>query len=124
MAYSGGQKPIVHLEADLQQTVNWANTQKLRWAFTLGNAASKFTPFFNDLKDLKHLNWKHIANTNFSDPEVKEHKWSEFLLHRGFSWQLVRRIGVYSNKVKGKVEKAIQSATHKPPVVVVKDWYY
>ena len=37
LAYSGGQGPIIHMEADLRQTVEWAEAQSLRWAFTLGN---------------------------------------------------------------------------------------
>ena len=33
--YRGGQDPIIHLEADLRQTVEWAKLKNLRWAFTL-----------------------------------------------------------------------------------------
>ena len=33
--YRGGQEPIVHLEADLRQTVIWANANSVRWAFSL-----------------------------------------------------------------------------------------
>jgi len=42
LAYRSGQGPIIHLESDLRQTVEWADTQGLRWAFTLGNAGSRF----------------------------------------------------------------------------------
>ena len=42
LAYTGGQEPIVHLEADLHQTVAWAEQNRLRWAFTLSNAGSYY----------------------------------------------------------------------------------
>lgn len=31
LAYRGGQSPILHLEADLKQSVAWANQQRLRY---------------------------------------------------------------------------------------------
>ncbi len=40
LTYRGGQKPIVHLEANLLDVVDWARTQGHRWAFTLSNASS------------------------------------------------------------------------------------
>lgn len=38
LSYEGGQEPIVHLEADLAETVAWAEANDKRWAFTLSNA--------------------------------------------------------------------------------------
>lgn len=38
LAYRGGQEPIVHLEADFLKTVEWAEDNGKRWAFTLSNA--------------------------------------------------------------------------------------
>ena len=40
LTYRGGQAPIVHLEADLRQTVAWAGANRRRWAFTTSNAGS------------------------------------------------------------------------------------
>lgn len=40
LAYKGGQGPIVHLVADLQAAVAWADANARRWAFTLSNAGS------------------------------------------------------------------------------------
>lgn len=37
LAYSGGQEPIVHLQADFYTCVNWAEQHRRRWAFTLSN---------------------------------------------------------------------------------------
>ena len=42
LSYHGGQEPIVHLEADLRQTVAWAEENNQRWAFTLSNAGANY----------------------------------------------------------------------------------
>ena len=42
LSYSGGQEPIIHLEADLRETVQWAESNHLCWAFTLSNAGSSY----------------------------------------------------------------------------------
>ena len=41
LCYRGGQGPIVHLEADLNATVAWAESHARRWAFTLSNAGAR-----------------------------------------------------------------------------------
>ncbi|EGU38810.1 hypothetical protein VII00023_15051, partial [Vibrio ichthyoenteri ATCC 700023] len=48
LAYKGGQGPIIHLQADLNATVQWAQRQGHRWAFTLSNAGSYY---FEDRSD-------------------------------------------------------------------------
>ena len=42
LSYRGGQDPILHLEADLRQTVTWAQAHDQRWAFTLSNAGAYY----------------------------------------------------------------------------------
>lgn len=64
LAYRGGQRPIVHLEADLHQAVQWADAQGRRWAFTLANAAARYVEFRNHLTQLDQLNWQAIAATH------------------------------------------------------------
>ena len=48
LAYHGGQRPIIHLEADLRQSVAWAEQNGRRWAFTLSNAGAHY---FEDRSD-------------------------------------------------------------------------
>lgn len=52
LVYRGGQGPIVHLEGDLHDTVDWAEQQERQWAFTLSNAGSSY---FEDRCDLVQL---------------------------------------------------------------------
>ena len=57
LAYRGGQEPIVHLEADLRQTVAWANAHGRRWVFTSSNAGSSYFEDYSDLAHLDKINW-------------------------------------------------------------------
>ena len=54
LAYRGGQGPIVHLEADLRDSVAWADQNRSRWAFTLSAIALSvlgFNLFGDGLRD-------------------------------------------------------------------------
>jgi hypothetical protein len=55
---------------------------------------------------------------------VKEGKQAEFLVHGGFPWSLISRIGVYSVGIAQKADAALSAAAHRPAVEVRPDWYY
>jgi hypothetical protein len=124
LVYKDGQGPVVHLEADLHEVVEWADGVNRRWAFSLSNAGAFYTTFCSDLSDLDSLEWEAIAATDFRDPAVKEAKQAEFLVHNDFPWALVRRIGVHSLAIKTAVDAAMAGAVHQPPVEVIPGWYY
>lgn len=124
LAYRGGQGPIVHLEADLHEAVEWAQANRRRWAFTPANAGAFYTPFYADVGALDRLNWPAIAERDFRSADVKEAKQSEFLMHEHFPWTLVRRIGVVTNAMAQNVHAAIQAAAHRPPIEIQPTWYY
>jgi|SRR5579864_284430 len=49
LTYKEGQRPIVHLEADIHEVVSWAESQNRRWAFTDRNAGCGYFQSFSDL---------------------------------------------------------------------------
>lgn len=124
LSYRGGQGPIVHMEADLKEVVEWAKREDRRWAFSLSNAGSYYVEIRNDLAQINEVNWAAVAETDFRSSDVKEGKQAEFLVHRTFPWELVRRIGVCSADIKAQAEIALEDATHKPPVEIIRHWYY
>ena len=124
LTYRGGQGPIVHLEADLCEAIDWCEAQERRWAFSLSNAGAYYTEFRNRVEDLGEIDWSAVQNTDFRSPEVKEGKQAEFLVHERFPWSLVRRMGAGSESVKQQVSAAIDGAEHCPAVVVRPDWYF
>ena len=120
--YRGGQEPIVHLEADLRQTVAWAEEQDQRWAFTLSNAGSTYFEDRCSLAKLGEIDWSAVRARNWQ--ECQHGKQAEFLIERQFPWELVSRIGVRSQQVYGQVTEALQDASYRPRVAMKPDWYY
>ena len=122
LAYRGGQGPVVHLEADLQQTTLWATEHDQRWAFTLSNAGSYYFEDRCDLAHLDEIDWDAVQAKDWQ--QCKEGKQAEFLIERQFPWGLVSRIGVLSQAVYRQVQGALRDASHKPVVEAKPDWYY
>ena len=67
LAYRGGQGPIVHLEADLNEAVDWAESEEWKWAFTLSNAGSSYFEDRCDLAQLGEIDWKAIQARDWRD---------------------------------------------------------
>lgn len=124
LAYRGGQQPIVHLEADLHQVIQWAQTSGRRWAFSLSNAGAYYTQFRGQLDQLGDINWEGVTATDFRPPDVKEAKQAEFLVEQSFPWHLVERIGVCSQGIAPRIASAMHGNAHRPRVEVQRAWYY
>jgi len=122
LTYQGGQEPIVHLVADLCETIDWAEKNEQRWVFTSSNAGSNYFEDYADLKQLDKINWDSVNAASWSN--CKEAKQAEFLLERYFPWTLVKSIGVYSNCIEQQVISILNNNKHIPKVKVVPNWYY
>ena len=126
LTYRGGQKPIIHLVADLKQVVNWANNHQKRWAFTESNAGAKSFRDYNSLSNLNKVNWDAVSARFWSDEDIKAKKQAEFLMEEFFPWHLIESIGVRSTHVLTDVEAIINSNSnsYKPKVSVETKFYY
>ena len=124
LSYTDGQGPIVHLEADVRRTVEWADGEGRRWAFTLANARAKYAEFRTDLRQLDQIDWPAVGARDFRDSQVKEIKQAEFLVYEFFPWWLVERIGVLSEDIATRVRRVIARAAHQPEVAVMRAWYF
>ena len=122
LVYRGGQDPIVHLEADLREVVDWGDRDGRRWAFTLSNAGSVYFEDRCDLAHLDQIDWQAVGARNWRD--CKEGKQAEFLVEHSFPWALVRRVGVRSRLVCEQARSAMRAADHRPAVQRMPDWYY
>ncbi len=61
LSYTGGDEPIVHLEADLRHVVDWAESVDLRWVFTDVSAATNYFEDFVDLSELNQIDWETVS---------------------------------------------------------------
>lgn len=122
LSYHGGQKSIVHLEADLRRTVDWANKNNRKWAFTLSNAGANYLEDYADLNQLGKISWDAVQARDWR--ECKHGKQAEFLIEHSFPWRLVSRIGVHSAAIRDTVLGKIYKSDYSPPVDIKRDWYY
>lgn len=120
--YKGGQEPILHLVADLERTVKWADSVGLRWVFTNSNAGSYYFEDYADLQDLNKLDWNAIHATHWSGYQDK--KQAEFLIENRFAWELIEEIGVYSPAWADKANVILERSGHIPLVNIKREWYY
>src|SRR5208283_5134428 len=117
--YHEGQRPIVHLQADLIATIRWAEAQGVRWAFSDRNAGTYYANFYRRIADLDKVNWDAVQSTDFRDMLVKEGKQAEFLVYESFPWHLVEKIGVYDTNIVDQVNTILDGygTPHRPVII-------
>lgn len=122
--YSEGQGPIIHLQADLKSTVEWATENGIQWAFSDINAGTYAAQFHKDLSQLDEVvDWSAVEATDWRDAAVKEYKQAEFLVYESFPLELVEKIGVCNNGVKDQVLKIVGDMA-SCVISIENGWYY
>lgn len=121
LTYREGQEPIVHLVADLNKTIDWADSNKIRWAFTDSNASSSYFRDYFDINDLDKIDWTAINAKIWNESPIEEKKQAEFLIENRFPFELVEEIGVYSEK---QLEEISIISKKLPCIKIRKDWFY
>lgn len=119
--YREGQQPIVHLVSSIE-TIRTAGRP---WLFTDRHADLGYADQYDTLDKLDEVDWAVMPLRQWGgDPEVKEKRQAEFLVHDWCPWEAIEAIGVMDQDIAGRVEAAIAGAGHKPRVEVHRDWYY
>lgn len=126
--YEGGQEAVIYLVAYVEEV---AQTDAV-WCFTNGHAVEQMTDFYDDLDELKKVDWDAVKTWRWggrwlqSDPDILRRKQAEFLVHYRFRWELVRKIAVANTKMKRKVTSILEETAEMPhPFVTVESkWYY
>lgn len=124
LTYRGGQRPIVHLRADVHRVLEWAAATGNEWAFTLQNATAGYAQFRNRYDDLDEIDWSAVDAVDWRQSYVKESKQAEFLLREHMPFELIEEIGVYDLPTFEKVKIALGSGPFAPAVTVRREWYY
>jgi len=122
--YREGQRPIIHLQADLKAAVKWATDNRIRWAFSDINAGTYVAQFYDDLSQLNDvINWSAVEAADWHDAAIKEYKQAEFLTYESFPLGLVEKIGVCNNSIRDQVIDKLGD-TASLEVSIEKEWYY
>ena len=121
--YGGGQKPVLHLIT----TVEAVARAGLSYVFTDRHAYVHTRQIYDDLTRLDQLDWDTIrsekwANTE-SDPDRRERKMAEFLVHRFVPWTHIQGIGVFSQSYKEDAETVLKRFEVNTRVEIKQNWY-
>jgi hypothetical protein len=92
--------------------------------FSLSNAGAFYAQFRSQTDQLDEVNWPAVTARDFRNPDIKEGKQAEFLVHEFFPWELVETIGVISQAMAQQVTNSLLNVAHWPRVLVRPDWYY
>ena len=120
--YRGGQEPIIHIQASLARTIEWADDNKMRWAFTDANASSSVARFYKNTSHLDVLRWDAINAKMWLGDST--HKQAEFLIEHRFPITLVESIGVYSEEYAKRIYPILRQHGADKLIRIVPDWYY
>lgn len=124
LKYTGGQEPVVHIQADMVSVVTWAEKNRVQWAFSDRNAGTYYAEFYNDMTELNKINWEAITSLDFRHPLIKDGKQAEFLLYKSFPFDLIESIGVVNAKIQSVVKNMLQGNALVDKVQVRPDWYF
>lgn len=122
--YLGGQRPMIHLAADLHTVIQRAAAERQPWAFTTTNAAAGYADFHDTLADLERIDWAAVGANDFRDRRIKDGKQAEFLVQTSFPWEWVEEIGVFDMEIKRAVTDILLSTRHQPSLHVRREWYF
>jgi hypothetical protein len=123
--YSEGQSKVIYLVSTAERVAQ----SGYFYVFTDGHAIMCLSEYYNDLKDLEHIDWK-VMNSQFwndtaDDRDRKRRRQAEFLVYKMFYIKDVIGIATYNDDIKGIVYTKLQTAGYNNIRVNIKPrWYY
>jgi len=121
--YSDGQEPIITFVTTVEKIIENGHP----FVFTDRHAKLRVAHFSAEPSDLKELDWPTIDSRDFAhrvdDPERKDRKAAEFLVHRFVPLTSLLGIGVYSQRWKDDCERVLKAAEVNVKLKVQPGWY-
>jgi hypothetical protein len=117
--FQGGQERVLHLISDAE-AIRLTNENCF---FTDIHADLDYAEQIDDFARIDELDINRIINERYW-ADFKEEKQAEFLAFESVQWQTIQQIGVQTQAIADEVNVLLQTALHKPEVVVRPEWYY
>jgi len=109
----------------LQSTAQRIENDNKKYVFTDGHGIMALSDFYNDLADLGNIHWEAVKAKYWNDfPDGKRLRQAEFLVYESFEWHLIKRIGVYTQSMKTRVQSLMSGMKHKPNISIKRNWYF
>lgn len=117
--FQGGQERVLHLISDIDK-IRLSNENCF---FTDIHADLDYAEQIDDFDRISELDINRIINEKYWQ-DFKEEKQAEFLAFESVQWSTITQIGVKTQQVADEVNALLQTAEHKPEVIVRPEWYY
>jgi hypothetical protein len=120
------QSEIIYLVCSFDELTQ----SNLKWCFTNGNAAKYITKFYNQISDIKELDWKSIEATEWTDNnsdgdhDRMRKKHSEFLVKDHVPVNYIKAIVVLTKERQKEIEKIVAEFKLPIKVIIDKDYKY
>lgn len=125
--YTEGQKPIIYLISSIQDVI----AAGLSFVFSDGHGIAIFTEYYNNLEDLKEVDWdmvyaKYWADKPDEDEDRQRRKQAEFLIHQFCPWTIIRGIAVVDRNIKDQVDNILNRypSPMRREIYIKPEWYY
>ncbi len=100
----------------------------LRFLFTDAHAYAAYADFFNDLAELRHIDWDILQNRNFSrdqnDPSKLDRYQAEALVHSQVPVTALLGVVCYTDKARSWVQKEADLRQLQLKVFSKPGWYF
>lgn len=117
--FQDGQDRVLHLISDID-TIRLTNAHCF---FTDIHADLAYAEQIDDFGRIDELDIQRIINEKYWQ-DFKEEKQAEFLAFESVQWSTIRQIGVKTRAIADEVNVLLQTAQHKPEIVIRPQWYY
>lgn len=122
--YQDGQESLIYLMTTIDAIVE----SQLPFVFSDGHGIASYTSWYDSVENLDKVDWV-IVNERYwtesiDDPDRKRRKQAEFLVHKFCPWNVIQKIGVYSDSALIKVQNILQTYSITTSVSVEKAWFY
>jgi hypothetical protein len=125
--YFNPKNPMLYVNKEIQdKIVILGYSKRLLFAknvlFTDGNAAASSTKFYNNLEDLRYLNWECINAAYWNNiPDGKRLRMSEVLMPNSVDKSLLENIYCFNENMQNKIEQIKPFDTN---IIVSSDYYF
>jgi hypothetical protein len=124
--YGGPQREIIYLVSSIEKIVD----SHCQWCFTDGHAVEQLTHYYDDLENLREINWAVIEDWDFRPtadiPDKQRRKQAEFLVYDSVPWSCIESVTVMDRDMQTSVQEIILSShsSHRPNVYINRNWYH
>lgn len=126
--YDSNTKPVIYLVSSIERV----QELDLSFAFSDGHPIMALSQFYNDIADLKKVDWEVMearmwrATEEDPDPDKSRRRQAEFLVHRELPWDAVEYLAVKNRDVKDRLYRHLSENWPEKvkPVKVEPGWYF